>query len=91
MDPLPTNHDIKEEPFDPSYDENSYDNDILDENELLTHDEDAFEDIDIDLSNVPQYAIEGVSKETLERYKNPFRGSIVFRVIKMPHHHGTMT
>ena len=82
MDPLPTNHDIKEEPFDPSYDENSYDNDILDENELLTHDEDAFEDIDIDLSNVPQYAIEGVSKETLERYKNSWRDFLIFANIR---------
>ena len=82
MDPLATNQDtnIKQEPFDPLYDENSFD--ILDESNLFTNDEESYEDINIDLNNVPQFAIDGVRKETLHKYKRSWQDFLSIAKVK---------
>ena len=82
MDPLATNQDtnIKQEPFDPLYDENSFD--ILDESNLFTNDEESYEDINIDLNNIPQFAIDGVKKETLIKYKRSWREFLSIAKVK---------
>ena len=56
--------------------------DILDESNLFTNDEESYEDINIDLNNIPQFAIDGVKKETLIKYKRSWREFLSIAKVK---------
>ena len=48
----------------------------------ILDDEESYEDINIDLNNIPQFAIDGVKKETLIKYKRSWREFLSIAKVK---------